>query len=704
MRRVLTTLMTVGLITVVPGLVGKAYAHGGQYRGPAGEVPPDSREPSDPPPPASPPPTGTPDGDGGGPETGGPGDVGGPPTSGGGDGGSPPTSGGGAPPPSGTGGGPGGVSTKGGKKPGGAAKSPGYEDWTFWWNFNKDEIVQLKSSVKKLQSGVASGTGSHGLGRTRGGGGEAVRTATDAAIQDKIVPALRTLLTQDDLNFDIQSASAIALSKISDDSVIDTLKAMATNDKKGGYQKVVRESAGLAFGLLQKDSEDVRNFLIGLIGDDKLDSSFVRPFSAISLGLLGGTNDRDDAALNALLNIAHSNQSGDVKPAALVALGLLGNEKAVAPLLKMLETGKGAKLDLSTGEDLKDVERAFVVQALGKLGQPGTAAAGQETAVLDAIDGLLSGKKSNKASTNEKRSAAIALGQIGPQCSPKQQTEIVKTLKAIAMGDRDDDSSIRNFATISLGRIGSTKGVEAATRDEAIKALTYVLDKGKPTTIAPPFAALGLGLIGRSLVDEGLPVRDDEINKKIRDMFEETKDPRSRGSYAIALGMMRDKLCIPALKSVLAEKGDSKLRGYSAVALGMIGSDECRDAIKTALTTDTDRDLRVQTAVAAGLIGDASVIKNLVDILESAEDSQYILGSVALSLGQIGDDRSIEPLVNIALDQVKGKSFPDLTRALATVALGQIGDRRDLPVLSRVARDFNYRAHVPAMAELLTIL
>ena len=56
MRRVLTTLMTVGLITVVPGLVGKAYAHGGQYRGPAGEVPPDSREPSDPPPPAAPPP------------------------------------------------------------------------------------------------------------------------------------------------------------------------------------------------------------------------------------------------------------------------------------------------------------------------------------------------------------------------------------------------------------------------------------------------------------------------------------------------------------------------------------------------------------------------------------------------------------------------------------------------------------------------
>ena len=138
------------------------------------------------------------------------------------------------------------------------------------------------------------------------------------------------------------------------------------------------------------------------------------------------------------------------------------------------------------------------------------------------------------------------------------------------------------------------------------------------------------------------------------------------------------------------------------MALGLIGSPDGREAIKVALTTETDRDLRVQTAVAAGLIGDAGVIKNLVQIIESKEESQYILGSVALSLGQIGDENSIDPMVRIALDE--GNDFPDLTRALATVALGQIGDRRDVPVLSRLARDFNYRAHVPSLAELLTIL
>jgi hypothetical protein len=44
MRIILTSLAAVTLL----GLAGNALAHGGSYRGPAGEVPPDSREPSDP--------------------------------------------------------------------------------------------------------------------------------------------------------------------------------------------------------------------------------------------------------------------------------------------------------------------------------------------------------------------------------------------------------------------------------------------------------------------------------------------------------------------------------------------------------------------------------------------------------------------------------------------------------------------------------
>ena len=132
-------------------------------------------------------------------------------------------------------------------------------------------------------------------------------------------------------------------------------------------------------------------------------------------------------------------------------------------------------------------------------------------------------------------------------------------------------------------------------------------------------------------------------------------------------------------------------------------SDQC-SLDNNVLANDEDRTLRKQTAIAAGLLGDSRVVGDLVAILESGEESQYVMGSVALALGQVGDERAVAPLLTIAM--YEEKKIPELTRAFATVALGQIGDRRDLPVLARVGRDINFRVSgaVPALTELLSIL
>lgn len=703
MRKALTALTAAAIFTFVPGLVGKAFAHGGAYRGPAGEVPPDSRDPSDPPPP---PPGGgpsTPPGDGGdGPDTGGP-DVGGPDT-GGPDTGGPDT---GGPSPGGpdtSGPQPGGPSTGGGgpglgKKVG--KKGPGFEDWKFWWNYNKDEILQLKSELKKRQRNRTTGSD-----RVFGGGGtssgDAVLGATDAAIQRDIVPALRNLLQEDDLNFDIQSAAAIALAKIGDETIVPTLQAMALNEGSGqkSYHKIVVESSALAMGLLQKDTPEIRDFLLEIVANKDMNASYVRPFAAVSLGLLGqsenpGVYDQDGKVSHQLIEIIAGKESKpDVKPAALLALGLLENESNVPALMHMVNEGRVRK----GADELSDTELAFAVQALGKIGVPDVEA--EDEAVVDVMKKLID-KKKGKAATNVRRSAAIALGQIAPQCSEKTQGQIIKTLKAAAT--KAKDSSVANFAMISMGRIGATEGIPAETRDEAVATLKFLLEKASPSSIKQPFAALALGLIGRQIRSETGTPPEEEINKVIRKKFEETSNPMERGGYAIASGLLRDPLAVPQLVEMLDDKGaEKKLRGYSAVALGMIGDSLGRDAIKRTLADSSDRELRVQTAVAAGLLGDASVIGNLVEIMEKGEESQYILGSVALALGQIGDERAITPLLAISVDEEQ--NYPELTRALATVALGQIGDRRDLPVLSRVAKDVNYRAHVPALAELLTIL
>ena len=705
MRRILTTAAAVALVAS-PGMVSEAFAHGGSYRGPAGEVPPDSREPSDPPPPPEGGGPQTPGGENpGGPTTGGP-DAGGPSTpSGGGSGGGPSTGGGGGGPSTG-GGGSGGPSTGGGPgKRGG--KGAGYEDWTFWWNYNKDEILQLKSAVKRMQKGVMTG----GPMGKKGGSSQPIRSATDAAIQEQIVPVLRQFMDAKEISFHIQSAAELGLAKIGDTSIIETLKKMALNGTAPSgpgqtgastgkvYHREVEESAALAFGLLQQDTPEIRSFLIDIVKDPKRDGTYTRPFAAISLGLLGAKNDKDGASLTALIEVVSKKETGqDVKPACLTAIGLLGNDAAVPELLTMVQTGKSS---LKGAEPLSENDMPYAIAALGKLGKTGLDDPTKTNAVVDEIIRISDPKESKndkyKYGTNDRRSAAIALGQLGPLVrEAKAWKKVLDALKNLA--EDAQDTQEKNFAIISLGRIGATRDVDEKMRGETIGILKNLLEKEKG--LSPTFAALALGLIGREFSEEGKPAPEEEIRAPIRKKFESEKEAKSRGAYAVASGLVRDPLAIESLKSTLANKSeDKRLRGYCALALGMIGAAESLDAIKSALA-DPDKDIRVQTAMAAGLMGDASVIEPIVAILMDKESSNYELGSAALALGQIGDERAIKELVRIAGDE----KYQDLTRALATVSLGQIGDRRDIPTLARVATDINYRAHVAAITELLTIL
>ncbi len=686
MRFTLTTAAAAALLVGAPFLASDALAHGGMYRGPAGEVPPESRAPEDPPPPPEGGPDTTPGGTpGGGPTTGGDG-LGGP-TTGNGDGGGPTTGGGGSGPTAGNGGG-GGPRTGGTPLRRGAAKGPGYDDWTYWWTFNKDEILRLKGRLDGARADTGRTT--HAFAGRKSVA--PTRSATVAAIQNRIVPALREMLADESLTFDMQSAAAIALGKIGDTQAIPTLARMARNEG-GSYHNVVEESAALAFGLMQADTQQVREILIDVLTDKDHNASFVRPFAAISLGLLNRDPRANDVKIEALLSIVAGKESKpDVKPAALLALGLLGDDRAVPDLLFMLENGRAR----DAKDDLSDVELSFVVQALGKIGYPGNA--DDDHAVVKAVLDLTAKRRGKKTPVHVRRSAIIALGQLAPACTDRERTAVIKALKSKAEGAKD--SSEQAFALIALGRLAAD-GVAGDVRTDIARTLRYHLEHARQTNLVQPFAGLALALAG------GPRASDEDVRKPLRDKFAGAArgDPRARAAYAIASGLVRDPLAVAPLTDTLRDRGtDKRLRAYVAVALGMIGDPASGSVVRDVLTDDNDRDLRTQAAVAAGLLGNGAAVDDLVAILESGKDSQYVLGSVALALGQIGDERAIAPLLRIARDAEK--RFPDITRALATVALGQIGDRREVPVLARVARDINFRTigAVPALTELLTIL
>jgi HEAT repeat protein len=689
MRGLRLAISAITLLVAVPASVRAAYAHGGQYRGPAGEVPPDSRQPEDPPPPDTGGGTPTPPDTGGGgtptpPDSGG-GGTPTPPDSGGGET-PPPGSGGGVPPPSG-----GGPGTKTGKMP--TKKGPSYDSWLFWWNYNKDEILNLK---RTLRSGMAA-SGNRTISEV-GDSGEVAQeeqNITARVVETRVVPILEEVARNSKVNFDIQASGVLGLAKIGRKDRIPMLMQMVKNNGPEQYNKVVEETAALALGVMQERNKQVRDFL-GEVAVDPNAKPRTRCFAAFALGLLGspdaaaGSNAETLSILKSLVSNP-SESSRDISCSALVAIGHLGDRAAIPDLLTWLNEEKAG------ANKLNDVQLSYVAAALGKIGQPGIAGPDSRE-VIDAFRHQLQLK--NRMT---RYSVVIALGQVAPNADEKIQMECVQALSGIigAENKGGTDTQSVNFALASLGRIAGVApgpdgkgGCPEAVRAKAIDKLGSTF-QGKATTRS--FAALGLGLAAMNYDADRA-----KIAEKIRDtLAKSTGDVEQRGALCISLGLLKDIQSAGVLQAILQDKGnEKKLRGTAALGLGLIGDRSAIEVVRNVLKEKEDRDLRVDAAIAAGLLRDNQAVESLVEILKDPKSSQFVLGSVATALGQIGDQRAIDPLTQI----LKDEKYPDLTRALACVALGQIGDKTEISVLSRLSKDVNYRAYYDAIGEVLTII
>ena len=675
MKKALYLIVALSLVWTYQASVEVASAHGGSYRGPSGEVPPGQRDPKDPQPPPDNPGAPTPD-PGGTPTPGG----GGTP-SGGGDAPPPET----PPPPPANPGGPTGGPPDGGTVTGGgaAAQQMSFENWLFWWAYNKDDILNLKAAVKNLEKKASTRSGSHFYGKGFDDNRGETQAPTEAAIQDKIVPALIQVVKNKEIHPDIRGGALIALARCGG-NMAHVQDFFDIADPKSGEDKVVRESAILALGILQVKDAQIRDYLIKFI-DNRDDQYRVRCFAMLSLGLLQDNSKEVYECLERRLD--GSEAYLDIPTCALISIGLIGDNAKVPDLLKWLDAGRIGRFKLS------DLERAHLVGALGKIGDP--------QALKPIADTL------RKRGSFTRRSAMISMGQIVPQLDAKDQEVHVKKFGQFLKSEKDNTA--RNFGVMALGRIGGQADATKAVRGLCVRILTEQFHNGNKNT-ERPYAALAMGLL--AFESGATHVKPKEMKYKLAETIRKDLkllkgDKTALGAQAIALGMIGDKSkdTVDLLIKILKDRGlERKLRGSAAVALGMIGDPSAKEAILKALREREDRDLRVDTAVAAGLIGDSSAVVELVKVLKDPKASQFVLGSIALALGQIGDQRAIEPLIDILEPKQTDGNYPDLTRALVAVALGQIADRRDIRVLARISKDINYRASVPALDEILTVL
>jgi len=671
MKRIFVLAIALGIVGF---LADYAYAHGGSFRGPNGGVPPGLREPSDPEPP--PPPPSDP-GDPGGPTTpSGPAPA--PET--------PPDQGhetpsGGAPPA------PVGPSQGPGKKT--TTKSLTFESWRFWWAYNNDDILNLKSHI--YSSRTSSSSPLFYSSKKDEENRRSAQRPTERAVIATIIPALLRTINNPGDNEDIHGGSLVALGKVGSSKYIPLFQECLWNrfkNDKGtriefGYQAT--ESACLALGLLpnldQSSQDQVRRICLDAINDEGLRTR-ERTWAAVCLGL-----QRDTAAVRPLWDLLSKNYKDDNIPAGILCgLGLVGDCEETRGLVKDLVDGltKGTL----NGRDISgnDRVRSFCGYALMKIGNP------------EALPDCLKVLNSRKAGRVVKRSAAIAAGVLAAKHQDaKAKDEAVQALLKYIRKSGGDPSG-ENFAIIALSQIGTEK---------ALTALLEIADNGKYGQ--RPFAALGLSTrifyTDRDAAEEkGEPMDESlktKIVQKLIKLSDKYKDADTKAAFMLARGLVKDETAIEELTDIVASNGDATLRGFCCVALGLIGdaSEHVKDALKLALQERKSPDLRRDAATGLGLLRDADVVKLLLNELEKAK-SFAVQGQLITAIGTIGDHNAIDPLVRILDD----KSENTATRAMAAVGLGMIGDLRPLPPLARLSKNYNYRASVPDLDELLFIL
>jgi HEAT repeat protein len=287
-------------------------------------------------------------------------------------------------------------------------------------------------------------------------------------------------------------------------------------------------------------------------------------------------------------------------------------------------------------------------------------------------------------------SAIIALGNIGERSdlSPETRSSLVRLLAGVT---RDRDFRAEHLTSIALGRIG------AATPDVRLRERTFDVLRARVSEgryVGSPYAAFGLVCHARGAE------RTERHRAVLRGALRRqgVKD-EPLAAYALALGLLGDREVVPDLVALVRDEARGSSVRTHAVALAILGDPCAAGAVREVLVSGRALYDRLELAVAAARLDRGGVMPVLLADLDRHE-SISVRGSTALALGRIGDPRALGPLVRAARDE-DGRF---LHRALAVVAIGLLLDENDPPVLSRLSRDVNFWASVPAVEEALCIM
>nr|MDJ0974775.1 hypothetical protein [Planctomycetota bacterium] len=459
------------------------------------------------------------------------------------------------------------------------------------------------------------------------------------------------------------------------------------------------ESA-LALGLLRRerpaermaprDLKRVREVLLTTVGGEA-GPDLVRGAAALALGLLAdqGAEDAAHVAPRLAEVLEQDDAAPDLRVACLVALGHHPRAAIDERILQCIRLRAAAN-----GERVRHQPRIVAVYAVLALGRLGDAA---------DVDLLLrTALFSRRGMPRRNESAAIALGALAARVDEDTRRRIHEALRKALT--KQPHRSSPGFALISQGRIAlaalRASPPKSVLAEQAVAGLRARLETGGRR--ARPFACLALARIARTIGsnedDESLrDMRERILQVLRRNLMSKRLGERERAAVALALGLAQDEDRADALHELAASPSSPPpIAAYAALGHGLLGSatKATHRTLRGLVDPRQPRVVRHQAARALGLLHDRDVGARVRSALAAA-DSNPVKHELLVTLGEVGTETDVEPLLAYVLDAERDPAL----RARACAALGRVGDLERVPSVTRLVNGMNHRAATLLMAQ-----
>lgn len=407
---------------------------------------------------------------------------------------------------------------------------------------------------------------------------------------DTIDPLIRLLGDSDP---DVVKAAAASLGRSGDPRVGDALVGaiLAKPDLREALLQEIRAAVGapgIAQVLSKTQNTDVRFSIVGMLGElrdprgnDALWQELQRTGEDVAQerkAIVDTLIEAGDARVVPVLVESLRSDDDEIQTDAVDALGALGAQEGIDPLVKMLEAKRGRP--------------AAILRSLGRLGR-GHPEVGD--IILPYLDG------------DDIGAAASALGRMHHQPAIKAMVKILKRPRDIdySTPEVENETSYRNRLECLKGLQGF--GQEASSvAPEIMKILDDLTDEPRLREAA----GIALGYV---LPDDGLA----KVLEKVR---QADLDPRTRALYTQALWNHRSHETADALVTLLEGPPlPQEMSTYVGVGIGEAGD----PGVDARLVTLLDRpEARRTAALAVILSGTTAGVQKVLQIFK--DDSETL--------------------------------------------------------------------------------